>query len=49
VVSSGIRSLLMSIPAKRFVVTSISASSIAGSLRSYYCCRRWIRCMVVSG
>jgi hypothetical protein len=36
VVSSGIRSLLMSIPAKRcIVVTSISASSIAGSLRSY--------------
>ena len=41
VVSSGIRSLMMSIPEKRCIVgTSISASSIAGSLRSYYCCRR---------
>ena len=42
VVSLGIRSLIISIPAKRRIVgTSISASSIAGSLRSYHCCSRW--------
>jgi hypothetical protein len=34
VFSSGIQSLIMSIPAKRVIVgTSISASSISGSLR----------------
>ena len=50
VISSGIRSLIMSIPAKRRIVgTSISASSMAGSLSSYHCCRRWIRIMVGSG
>jgi hypothetical protein len=34
-------SLIRSMPAKRRIDgTSISASSIAGSLRSYYCCIR---------
>jgi len=38
VVSSGIRSLISSMPAKRrMVVTSIRASSIAGSLSDYHC------------
>ena len=44
VVSSGIRSLISSMPAKRRMVgTSIRASSIAGSLSEYHCCSRWIR------
>ena len=29
--------------------TSISASSMAGSLRLYHCCNRWIRSMVANG
>jgi hypothetical protein len=38
-VSSGILSLIMSMPAKRRVMgTLISASSMAGSQRSYHCC-----------
>lgn len=50
VVSSGIRSLSMSIPAHRGMVgTSIRASSIAGSLSDYHCCIRWIRSIVASG
>ena len=41
VVSSGIRSVIRSIPAKRRMVpTSINASSMAGSLRLYHCCIR---------
>ncbi len=44
VVSSGIRSLISSMPAKRRMVgTSIRASSIAESLSEYHCCSRWIR------
>jgi hypothetical protein len=44
VVSSGIRSLISSMPAKRRMVgTSIRASSMAGSLSEYHCCNRWIR------
>ena len=43
-------SLISSIPAnRRMVGTSISASSIAGSLSEYLCCRRWIRSMVANG
>ena len=41
VVSSGIRSLISSMPAKRRMVgVSIRASSIAGSLSEYHCCSR---------
>jgi hypothetical protein len=41
VVSSGILSLIRSMPAKRRIIgIPISASSIAGSLRSYHCCIR---------
>jgi hypothetical protein len=50
VVSSGIRSLINSMPAKRRMVgTSIRASSMAGSLSEYHCCNRWIRSMVANG
>ena len=42
-VSSGIRSLIRSMPAKwRMVDTSIKASSVGGSLTEYHCCNRWI-------
>ena len=47
VVSSGILSLIRLMPVNhRIVGTSISTSSIAGSLRSYHCCIRWIRSIV---
>jgi hypothetical protein len=44
--SSGILSLIKSMPAKRSMVgTSIRASSMAGSLSEVQCCIRWILSM----
>jgi hypothetical protein len=41
VVSSGIRSLISSMPVKRHMLgISIRASSMAGSLKEYHCCKR---------
>jgi hypothetical protein len=50
VVSSAIRSLISSMPAKRRMVgTSIRGSSIAGSQSEYHCSNRWIRSIAASG
>lgn len=51
VVSSGIRSLISSLPANRRIVdTSLNQrSSMAGSLKSHHCCNRWTLSIVSSG
>jgi hypothetical protein len=50
VVSSGFRALINSLTAKRHETSAtIKASSIAGSVREYHFCCRWIRSMVATG